>query len=345
MQLAVDLSRPWRDEQTTCQLPLALRPGSRQASPQLIREPLGSVGSYMKAPSWHYLLIIFGFLTIFGLARAGGVTPHTGTVKGLILDANSGAPIAFANVLIVGTSLGGMTMDDGSFTIPEVPFGVVKIAVLLMSYRPLKLDSVVIQSGKETFLNITLEKIWPEQESESRFVVGTEVHISADDLSCQIQPAKERFTVGDTPNFDVVLRNNSDETFFLVGAIDDSESKTRYPHVTLTIEGPENGISSPKFARCGFQNPLTMRDFVEMPPGGTIEPITCPFWPPSDAVHARFAKPGRYVITFQYSSNEIDYAHWVGTSSGGFAPQPVIDTLKRVPRVEVECSITIEVYK
>lgn len=299
----------------------------------------------MKAPSFHYLWVLPAIVTIVGLGSGGAAVPQTGTVKGVVIDADSGMPIADVNVQVVGVWRGGFTSDEGIFAIERVPVGIAKIAVWAMGHRGKLIDSVTVNPSEETLLDITLEKRWPVSESEIRSVVGTEVDVVGDDLSCEIRPSKDRFSVGDHPEFTVVLRNNSDETCFLVGAIDDSETRARYPIVYVTIEGPEDGISRPTLHGCGFQNPLAPRDFVELPPGGTIAPITPPFWRPSDAFHAEFAIPGTYEVTFHYSSDEADYALWIGESSGGYALPGVIDKLKRVPRVEIECSITVEVYE
>jgi hypothetical protein len=152
----------------------------------------------------------------------------------------------------------------------------------------------------------------PDNEVEARRIVGTKVSVSENDLRVAIIPAKTSFQVGDAPVFRVVMRNVSQKRFYLVGAIDGSERKWRYPHVTLTIEGPDGGVARPQLAFCGNVNPLCRRDIVLIEPGDSLEPISQPFWPPVDAHYARFAKPGEFTVKFHYSSNALDYSDWQG---------------------------------
>ncbi len=46
-----------------------------------------------------------------------------------------------------------MTLEDGSFTIDGVPVGVCEVRVMMMGYRTLALDSVVVRASGETVLS------------------------------------------------------------------------------------------------------------------------------------------------------------------------------------------------
>ncbi len=293
------------------------------------------------------LTIVLGMSSIVIPRSSAEPLPAKGSLTGIVCDAETGDPLGHAIVIVAvdGTSLAGASLQDGSFTIPDIPVGAVSLKIIRLGYRPQRTDSVLVRPGEPTKLSIALVKIWPERESEQRRVVGTAVDVSADDLRCEVLPLKDCFHVGDKPRFKVVIRNMSQKTFFLVGAIDNSEAQSRYPYVTLEIEGPEDGIARPQPAECGYENALRLRDFAEVSPGGTFEPITPPFWAPRDAHHAKFAKPGRYQVTFHYSSNEIDYALWVGQSSWDYVSGSVVDKLKQVPRIEIWCTTTIEVHE
>ena len=51
----------------------------------------------------------------------GVVTAQTSTVSGVVTSEEDGEPVVGASVLVVDTSLGGITDIDGRFTIPNVP--------------------------------------------------------------------------------------------------------------------------------------------------------------------------------------------------------------------------------
>jgi TonB-dependent receptor len=62
--------------------------------------------------------------------------PGTGRVVGKVIDAETGRPISEAGVQIVGTTLGGQTNIDGSYSISRVPEGNVTIQVRRLGYAP-----------------------------------------------------------------------------------------------------------------------------------------------------------------------------------------------------------------
>jgi hypothetical protein len=166
-----------------------------------------------------------------------------------------------------------------------------------------------------------------------------------DDIVIEIRPAKKQFRVGDAPQFDVVMHNAGEKTFLLVGAIDDSESGGRYPHVQLDVVGPPDGIARTSRIGCGYINQLKYEDFRALAPGASIWPITPPFWTPYDANHAHFAKAGRYKVTFRYSSASTDYLEWNGRSVVAPMNESIAELLRRVPRFELVDSIFVEVVK
>ena len=61
-----------------------------------------------------------------GLAVLVGSVAHAGTtgkLAGIVKDANSGLPLPNANVIVVGTTQGGASGEDGSFSVLNVPAG------------------------------------------------------------------------------------------------------------------------------------------------------------------------------------------------------------------------------
>lgn len=274
--------------------------------------------------------------------------PPTGTISGVVRDTRTNEPAPYANVIVVGTTLGAMSLQDGTFRIVGVPVGVHQVRGMMIGHRDVTIGSVVVRSGEEAWVSIGVISPFPSFSDSAvaeRSVVGSETRATAADIQVEIHPNKKPFRVGDRPVFHVVLRNVSRETFYLVGAIDNSEDKSRYPHVTLTVTGPEDGITKPGLIGCGNVNALETGDFVELRPGEWFEPITYPFWAPTDAHYANFAKPGRFVAKFHYSSDAIDYVQWDGRLKTWPTPESVIGLLKRVPRIMLEDSLEVTVVE
>ncbi len=82
----------------------------------------------------------------------------TQVVKGQIIDKDTRVTIIGANVIIVNSNplLGASTNLDGYFTISEVPVGRVSVKITAVGYETQVIPNLVIESGKETNLNIQL---------------------------------------------------------------------------------------------------------------------------------------------------------------------------------------------
>ena len=63
------------------------------------------------------------------------VQAQTGTLTGHLIDKATGGGVPFANVVLVGTSLGGTTDDNGRFEIEDIPTGEYGLKVSLLAYQ------------------------------------------------------------------------------------------------------------------------------------------------------------------------------------------------------------------
>ena len=91
------------------------------------------------------------------LGLVSNVAAQTGTVTGKILD-KDGKPLAYANVILVGTTLGAMSLSDGKFTVVGVPAGTYTIRAMMMGYKTSEKPGVTINSGESESLNFSMEQ-------------------------------------------------------------------------------------------------------------------------------------------------------------------------------------------
>jgi hypothetical protein len=77
---------------------------------------------------------------------------QTGRITGKVSDSKSGEPLAFANVVIVGTNplLGAMTLNDGTFTVTGVPVGTYTVKAMMMGYTAVEKTGVAVNAGLST---------------------------------------------------------------------------------------------------------------------------------------------------------------------------------------------------
>lgn len=89
----------------------------------------------------------------------------TQTIRGIITDQQSKAPVPDAVVSLPELNLGAIADAAGAFVIPNVPVGRVRLLVAMMGYETQSLPDVVLESGKETVLHIELlEQVLSRQE-------------------------------------------------------------------------------------------------------------------------------------------------------------------------------------
>lgn len=94
-------------------------------------------------------------LLILLLLPLGFLSAQTGTVAGNIIDGEFVEPMAFANVLVKGTTIGTTSDFDGKYQIDLEP-GTYTIVFSFVGYTTQEISAVVIKAGEVTPLDVTL---------------------------------------------------------------------------------------------------------------------------------------------------------------------------------------------
>lgn len=105
-------------------------------------------------------------VTIFSLLS--GAYAQQGSIKGKILDTETGEPLPFVNVSIEqGGNLvtGGSTDFDGVYVVKSLSPGKYDVKVKFVGYKPMMRTGVVVNSDKITFLDIKMETTAIEMEA------------------------------------------------------------------------------------------------------------------------------------------------------------------------------------
>ncbi|WFO15405.1 carboxypeptidase-like regulatory domain-containing protein [Cellulophaga baltica 4] len=99
-----------------------------------------------------YLLVSL-FLIVSTLSYA----QDKGSVVGTVIDKEaSDEPLAFANVLIKGTTKGTTTDFDGLYEIANVDPGTYSIVFSYLGYETIEIPNVAIEAGKVTTINVPM---------------------------------------------------------------------------------------------------------------------------------------------------------------------------------------------
>jgi len=135
------------------------------------------------------------------------------------------------------------------------------------------------------------------------------------DFTCTLKADKEVYKVGEIPQLEVTITNNSKSDVYLIGALDGSDVKLRYPYCYYTIQKPDNVSMS--YARTRDIATLKPEEFRKVKPGKTFNPYEMGddfnFIPDNAATDDRtFKTPGVYKLTFHYSSNSNNISEFMG---------------------------------
>jgi hypothetical protein len=84
----------------------------------------------------------------------------TQTIRGTVIDEASNQPIGAAAVILLNTNpaIGAYTDSLGNFTIPKVPVGRYDLQVTFIGYESSIVREVILVSGKQTFVSISLKE-------------------------------------------------------------------------------------------------------------------------------------------------------------------------------------------
>lgn len=99
----------------------------------------------MKISAAYIILVLTVLISLQANSQSTG-----GTITGVVRDKATGETMPGVNVVIGGTLRGSSTDADGEFTIPSVAPGTYSLNLTFISYKPLRIDGVVVKEGTVT---------------------------------------------------------------------------------------------------------------------------------------------------------------------------------------------------
>lgn len=106
----------------------------------------------MRPPVFVLMLLLSGLLTARTQPRP------VQTVKGQVIERNIRTPLRGASVEIVSLGLRTATDATGGFRFEKVPVGALSVRVTYVGFRPVNLENVALESGKELVLTVEMEE-------------------------------------------------------------------------------------------------------------------------------------------------------------------------------------------
>ena len=100
------------------------------------------------------IVLLFLLALVFQSSSAN----ETGSLYGIITDKATGDPIAYANVVVEGTTLDALSGDDGSYIIARIPAGEYTVKAMMFGHETQKKYRIAISPGSSTEVNFSLER-------------------------------------------------------------------------------------------------------------------------------------------------------------------------------------------
>jgi len=122
-------------------------------------------------------ILIFVFLTLIKSLAQQPIQ----TIRGIVTDNASNAPLPFATVIILNTNplIGTITDSQGNFILNNVSYGRYNIQVTMVGYETLIVNEVAVSAAKEVFLNIPIkEKVISLSEAVIRPKINKELPLN-----------------------------------------------------------------------------------------------------------------------------------------------------------------------
>jgi hypothetical protein len=136
-----------------------------------------------------------------GIGAAPLLAQATGKIEGRVRD-QAGAPIANAQIVIVGTAFNAQSNPQGYYFINNVPAGTISVRAAFIGYKATQVDGVRVLGGQTGTVDIQLEQT-PVEIQEITVVTQTQPLVPRDEVT-----SKQRIDGVFTDNLPVDRLNN-----------------------------------------------------------------------------------------------------------------------------------------
>lgn len=80
----------------------------------------------------------------------------TGAISGQVRSSD-GKPLVYANVILLGTNMGAMSLADGRFTVAGVPAGTYTVKATMLGHKAVETANVEVSAGGMAHVTFSLE--------------------------------------------------------------------------------------------------------------------------------------------------------------------------------------------
>jgi outer membrane receptor for ferrienterochelin and colicin len=126
----------------------------------------------MNASAGRCVAASFVVLTLLIALPVSSFAQGVGHVTGSVVDQKTGKPLPFANIVILGTRYGAMSLQSGNFTISNLPVGTYNIMASYIGYETNTKIGVQVDKDRTTVVNFAMKMVIAGR-ADTIYVVGT----------------------------------------------------------------------------------------------------------------------------------------------------------------------------
>lgn len=295
-----------------------------------------------------YSIVEIGFFISLALIciLPASALAQTGTIEGVVTEANTGDPLPGVNVLIPSLSaegVGAATSEDGSFTITSVPPGTYEVEARSIGYQSQRREATV-EAGETTTVNFSLGQSKVELDEvvvsvdagqTRRRSVGTDV--------AQVEPEQLEDAVA--TDFSELLTGRA-ENVNIQGASGNVGGGSRIRIRGITSLTQDNspllvidGVRANNSSNVGINRGQTFSRFDDLDPSN-IESIQVVKGPSATALYGSEAAPGVIIVETKSGGGQREEGFNVNFQSELGARRDVTDYPDNYADVTSEFGIT-----
>lgn len=156
--------------------------------------------------------VVGALLLAFVFLGATSALAGLGKIAGTVKDAQNGAPLPGANMVVVGTTLGASSDANGNYFILNVPPGVYSMRVTYIGYETVTISNIAVSLDVTTPIDISLTQT---------MVAGEEVTVVAE------RPLVDRTLTASRSNIGIAELNNTLPTSSIAQIVETTASTFR----------------------------------------------------------------------------------------------------------------------
>ncbi|RQW04314.1 TonB-dependent receptor, partial [candidate division KSB1 bacterium] len=256
-----------------------------------------------------------------------------GKISGKLVDAETGAPLIGANVVIQGTNMGAASDLEGNYLILGVPPGNYALLVMMMGYAKVTINDIVVTAGEVTKINASLKT----EVIEAEEVVVTAKAIRNTE-AVLLKDRQKAIAVSDAISAEAISRSGSgnaaeamkqvtgasivDGKYVFVRGLGDRYTSTQLNGAEIPSSDPYKRAGSIDLIPTNLvDNIIAVKTFTPDKQGnfsgGTVDIRTKDF---PEQLDLKFSAGTSYNTQTTFSDNAIGYAggnlDWLGMDDG-----------------------------